>query len=252
LLLTRDQRSSMPDIARLVSQDQVLSADLLRRANSAAYGGSSKVTALNAALARLGMRGIRSFMISQSVKQITLSIGGNKGKSRGESLWHQSLASAYIMAGLADYFKINNEDAFLVGLLHDIGKVVVLRCCHDAEQAVGRPVSDRLFAYICQEYHELMGEMIADRWQLPPEVGQVLARHHGPLDNDDPQAVLKGMVQMTDAILCLLDYAPAVNYDLLQMPAAQFLQVEDRDDFLETLALLPEMVELGVHEMQSV
>jgi len=248
LLLTRSETSNMRDIARLVSQDQVISADLLRRANSVAYGGASKVTALDAALARLGMKGIRSFMISRSVKQVTLAVGGRGGQSRGESLWRQSLASAYIMATLGDRLSIPKEEAFLLGLLHDIGKVVVLRSCAQVSAAVGRPVPDALFEYLCQEYHELMGEMIAEHWKLPAQLGQIIRSHHGREEVDESYRRPRAMIQATDAILALLGYAPRVEIDLLAMPAIGVLGLAGDDGFRETLRMLPEVVKLAVTE----
>jgi|GEM_PF-2387287 len=248
LLLTRRSNVGMREIAGLVSQDQVLSATLLRRANSAAYGGATKVTVLDAACVRLGLRGIRSFMISQSVKNVTLTVGSGRSKSRGESLWRQSLASAYIMASYADCFKINTDEPFLIGLLHDIGKVVVLRACYDAERASGTPVSDRLFDYVCQEYHELMGEMIADHWQLPERVGAIVRNHHGEMNSDEERATDYALIQLTDATVSLLGYAPFVPYDLLGLAGADYLQATDNPAFRETLELLPEVIDLAMHD----
>ncbi len=248
LLLTRSETSNMRDIARLVSQDQVISADLLRRANSVAYGGVNKVTALDAALARLGMKGIRSFMISRSVKHVTLAVGGRGGQSRGEVLWKQSLASAYIMATLADRLGVPKEEAFLLGLLHDIGKVVVLRSCAQVTATTGRPVPDALFEYLCQEYHELMGEMIAEHWKLPAQIGEIIRAHHGREDADESHRRPRAMIQVTDAILALLGYAPRVEIDLLAMPAAAVLELAGDAEFLETLRVLPEVVKLAMSD----
>jgi putative nucleotidyltransferase with HDIG domain len=248
LLLTRNESSKVRDIARLISQDQVLSADLLRRANSVAYGGATTVTALDAALVRLGMRGTRSLMISRSVKHVTLAVGGRGGQFRGEALWKQSLASGYVMAAFADCLKVNKEEAFLLGLLHDIGKVVVLRSCAQLTAATGRPVSDGLFSYVCQEYHELMGGMIADHWMLPPQVGAIVKSHHAELQSDDEFATTRAMIQLTDATISLLGYGPEFPYDLLAMPAASHLGLSGSERFIETLGVLPEAVSMAMSE----
>lgn len=247
LMLSRSESTSLREIARLISQDQVLSADLLRRANSVAYGGLAKVATVENALVRLGMRGIRAFMISQSVKNVTLAVGGKAGRSRGESLWWQSLASAYIMATVADSVNFTSEDAFLAGLLHDIGKVVVLRCCCEVQARTGQPVPDELFDYLCQEYHELMGEMIAEHWQLPSQVGAIIKDHHSEAGLTGEYATPRALIQLTDAVVSLLEYSPRLPYDLLGMPAAILLDLNANACFQETLVLLPEMLDLAMN-----
>jgi putative nucleotidyltransferase with HDIG domain len=247
LMLSRSETTSLREIARLIAQDQVLSADLLRRANSVAYGGLSKVTTVENAVVRLGMRGIRAFMISQSVKNVTLAVGGKAGRSRGESLWRQSLASAYVMATVADTVNFKSEDAFLAGLLHDIGKVVVLRCCCEVHTKTGQPVPDELFEYLCQEYHELMGEMIAEHWQLPPQVGAIIKDHHGEAGLTGEHGTQRALIHLTDAMVSLLDYSPRLPYDLFGMPAAIYLDLDTNARFTDTLTLLPEMLELAMN-----
>lgn len=247
LMLTRSETTSLREIARLIAQDQVLSADLLRRANSVAYGGLAKVTTVENAVVRLGMRGIRAFMISQSVKNVTLAVGGKSGRSRGESLWRESLASAYVMATVADAVNFKSEDAFLAGLLHDIGKVVVLRCCSEVHAKTGQPVSNELFNYLCQEYHELMGEMIAEHWQLPPQVGAIIKDHHSEEGLKGEHGTVRALIHLADAMVSLLDYSPKLPYDLFGMPAAIYLDVEGNTRFQETLLLLPEMLELAMN-----
>ncbi|HOW71399.1 MAG TPA: HDOD domain-containing protein [Phycisphaerae bacterium] len=247
LMLSRGEATSLREIARLIAQDQVLSADLLRRANSAAYGGLAKVTTVESAVVRLGMRGIRAFMISQSVKHVTLAVGGKAGRSRGESLWRESLASAYVMATVADSINSQSEDAFLAGLLHDIGKVVVLRCCCEVHTKTGQAVPDELFDYLCQEYHELMGEMIAERWQLPPQVGAIIKDHHSEEGLTGEHGTQRALIQMADAVVSLLEYSPRLPYDLFGMPASVFLDLETNTRFQETLVLLPEMLDLAMN-----
>ena len=246
LNLVRQDTVTMPQIAKIVSQDQVLAAAALRRANSAALGGTQKVTDLATALARLGLRGIRACMISHSVRNLTLSVGS--GQSRGESLWRRSLAAAIVAAEYDDCFHVCREDAFLLGLLHDIGSVVVLRACHEAETGSRVPVSDAAFNYVCQEYHEMMGEMLAERWKLPEEVGAIVANHEAALQLDDPFADARALIQLTDATVSLLGYADPCPYALLEMPAAKHLNAENKNAFLKTLNSLPQEVERQLSE----
>jgi HD-like signal output (HDOD) protein len=143
---------------------------------------------------------------------------------------------------------LDKEDAFLVGLLHDIGKVVVLRCCGEVYQKTNHHISDELFEYLCQEYHELMGEMIAGQWQLPAHVASAIARHHSTESFDDADGRQRALVQITDATLSLLGHTTKYPYDLLSIPAARYLKVGENARFLETLPLIPDVIELSLED----
>lgn len=244
LALVRKPDSSMRDIAGVFSHDQVLSASVLRRANSAALRGTSPVTALDAALARLGLRGIKSFVISESVKQITVSMGG--AGSRGSALWRESLASGFVLAICADGLGVTFEDAFITGLLHDIGRVVVLRACHDASRRGLAAVPDDMFDYLCQEHHERMGARLADHWHLPADVGAIISSHHAPLSADDSLVNQRAVVQLTDALVSLLGYGRFVPYDLLGLPAVPHFGAAEKPAFHQLLQSLPETIQMAM------
>jgi HD-like signal output (HDOD) protein len=245
LILLRQEQVQYKDVADALSQDQVLSATVLRRANAAALGARVKVSALTDAVTRLGLRGLRSLMITQSLRHLTLAVG--TGQSRGDRLWRQSLASGVIAAAYDSCFSVCQEDAFLIGLLHDIGKVAILRACHDAGTAAGAPVSDALFDYLCQEYHEPVGEALARHWELPDELAQMAGSHHRSLSGTDHLENLRALLQLTDASVSLLGYAHQEPYDLLAMPAARYLGAADNAAFLAALPTIPTSVERALN-----
>lgn len=246
LALLRQDKAGMGEIAELISQDQVLAAALLRRANSVACRGTEKVLTLQAAVTRLGMRGIRSMVVSESLKHLTVSLSG--GRTRGALLWRESLASGHVMAAFAECFQLLLHEPFLVGLLHDIGKVVVLRACSDAERATGQGVSSDAFEYLCQEYHEMMGEMLAEYWQLPEEISRVIRSHHAPLEGRGEQLEIRAAIQLTDATVALLGYGPSIPYDLLSTPAALRLGAAQNEAIMDVLDGLPETIHSAMGE----
>jgi len=245
LNLIRQDNVTMPQIAGLISQDQVLSAAVLRRVNSVAMRGMSEITDLAAAVARLGIRGIRTCMISHSVRNLTISVGA--GQSRGQNLWRQSLAAGIIAAKYEECFNVCREDAFLLGLLHDIGSVVVLLAAHEAESASRTPISDATFDYLCQEYHELMGEMLAERWRLPEEISSIITNHQSSLQSHDPFLEARALIQLTEATVSLLGYSQPYPIDLLDTSAAHQLNAADNETFVNLLPKLPEAVEQGIN-----
>ena len=107
----------------------------------------------------------------------------------------------------------------------------------------GIRVSEDMFDYLCQEYHEMMGEMLANSWQLPEEIGAIMADHQSALKPDDPLGGVRALVQLTDATLSLLGYGRPCLFDLPNMPAARRLQAAANPEFMKLLPSLPEIVE---------
>ena len=145
-----DPRCELGIVANTLSEDQVVAAALLRMANSPLYRGLNKITALRPAITRLGVRALRTLLMHESLRAAMFH---RKGATRelASAVWRRSLASACIMRGLSQFTDLDVEDAFLIGLLHDIGDVIVLRIV-SAEQTGGRYKIDLdAFEYLCFE-----------------------------------------------------------------------------------------------------
>lgn len=246
LNMVRHPDVRMAEIARILQQDQVLAATVLRRANSAGLGGVHEITSLDTALARIGLREIRALMISRSVRSVTLNTTG--GKTRGAWMWRESLACGFIAAAYNQHLKIFSEDAFLVGLLHDIGRVVVLRVCHDAERTSGVTISDEAFDYLCQEYHQQLGERLAVQWELPTPITRMIGHHHDELRYEHDDANVRALIQLTDATAALLGYGPPRPFDLLGMPAAMRLHLDQDPGLISLLEALPGQIEAQMQD----
>lgn len=240
LTLLRQDNVNFREVADVISNDQVSAAAVLRRANAADLGARIKTTALQDALTRLGIRALRALMITQSVRHLTVMVGS--GKSRGEMLWHESLAAGVVASSYNACFEVCSEDAFLMGLLHDIGKVMVLRACHDAERVAKEHISDDAFEYLCQEYHERLGKALAEHWKLPREIARMIGEHHQPA-TEDGFGGFRAVLQLTDATVSLLGYSKRQPFDLLELAPAQYLEARSNPKFLETLSGIPSAVE---------
>jgi HD-like signal output (HDOD) protein len=230
----------MEEAARLISKDQALSADVLRRANCAAMVTVNQAGTLNEALTRLGVRGIRSTMIRQSMQSITLAIQDRQ--SVAHQLWRASRASACCTAIFAECFNVEFEDAYLAGLLHDLGQILILKMQSDIERSAQTKIPDVVYRFLCQEHHEAIGFRLAAQWCLPEEVTELVATHHSPLVSEDPRQNQRAVIQLVDATLSLLKYKPYVPFSLLTMPAAIHLKAADNPQFTSMLDTLPETI----------
>ncbi|MFQ5589763.1 MAG: HDOD domain-containing protein [Phycisphaerae bacterium] len=235
----RKKNSGMGTVARVIAEDQVVAAGVLRMANSPLYRGLNKITALQPALTRLGVRAIRTLMMHQSLHS-ALFQGTGWSAELARVLWERSLAGACVMRGLSKFTAVECEEAHLIGLLHDIGSVIVLRVAHDDQVFTHYDMDAETFEYLCFECHQEFGELIAEAWQLPENLKALIADHHAfPLPGD-PLRTERLQLQLTDMILSLLGYAVHVPYDLLRTRVVSELGLDERPGFIDFLEKLPD------------
>lgn len=187
LQVVRNPRSSAKDVEAVVMRDPVLSAKILRVANSSFYSFASKIATVGHAISVLGFNQVQSLLLGISVF--------DKFRTRRLDLhgfWQHAIATAIGAKFLARKVNLNPDQVFTAGLLHDIGKLAfsflwegiyldVLRLQHretvssyEAEmQLLGNP-------------HTTIGGMMAANWSLPEEYIQAIRYHHEPLHAGDP------------------------------------------------------------------
>ena len=244
----RDPGVNLPKIAEDIAEDQVLAAAVLRLVNSPMYRGLSHIASLPLAIARLGTNIVRTMMVQQSVRASLFDkqIGN---RALAEVVWRRSLGSACIMRSLSRFTKVDQEDAFLVGLLHDIGNVMVLRIMHAQQMVMHDSLDVATFEYLCHETHQEFGELIADAWGLPEALKALIAKHHTYPESDDPLRLQRLQLIASDSIAAMLGYAPTAQLNLLGSRAILELGLADPDNpnggspsFLEYLRELPDML----------
>jgi HD-like signal output (HDOD) protein len=191
LELTQEATFEYDDLAGLLGTDPGIASEILRLANSALFGVARKVTSLRQALTLLGLKRIRSLVLSRYMVQ---SVGsGHKGGIDMSYLWRRSLASAVLAARFADILLPGKrEEAFISALLADIGVVILADGLHQRYL----PVSEHYRP--CQPYdqtdleqatvgatHADVSAMVLEHWQLPDLITKAVRYHHHetwPLD----------------------------------------------------------------------
>lgn len=193
IALIEDARSSAPDVTKAVARDPALAAKILKVANSAYYGFSQKIDDLDKAVALLGFNMVKSLAVSIGIMN-TLPKGKKSPYFTREGLWLHSLAVATIMKEAAKKIKKNNggEYHFILGLLHDTGKIVMDQFFYELfQQALDRlSKDDTLKLHMVEK--ELIGidhcevsSMLLKRWKFPEKIiGPIAALHHDSLSDD--------------------------------------------------------------------
>jgi len=234
----RDPKCNMPAIANQIAADQVVTAAVLRMANSPLYRGMHKITGLQPAVVRLGVKAIRTLMMHESLRAAMFH-GAGVSSEYARMLWERSLAGACTMRGLSRFSSLNEEDAHLIGLLHDIGGVIVLRVAHDDHVFTRYDIDIDSFEYFCYECHQEFGELVADAWRLPDTLKTLITSHHKYPAENDPLRRERLLIMLTDMINSMLGYGPPASYDLLNTNVVKDLGLAERRDFVKYLEELP-------------
>jgi HD-like signal output (HDOD) protein len=195
------------DLVAAMRTDAVFTGNLLRLANSPFYRRGEAVTSLPLAVGRIGAKELTRLALAATVSSAAASAGPLSELRR--LVWRQSLTSALVCEALAQVEGADASEAFVAGLLHDAGKLLVLGCLEDAltktPGALMRPWTEWL--PLLEAHHVAFGLSLAAKWQLPEALTHVLARHH-----DVPaQEVMCARVARADVIVALLEENPTVD-----------------------------------------
>lgn len=179
LQMIKDESSSITDLASMISYDQALCIKVLALVNSAYYGFAQQINSLQRALPLLGLQKIKNIVVAVAMRPMFLNQGDKE-------LWEHSIRVAVGCEYLAQKTKIADEDdAFVIGFLHDIGKIVLNMSDHSKYLKVKDFVADgadiidteRLFF---KTSHVQTGALLAKRWQLPVLITNAVKYHHNP------------------------------------------------------------------------
>lgn len=177
--MARNPEASFGGIAAVLETDPVLTAQVLKLANSPAFGGSQRISGLRQALVRIGLRGFGQLLMLVSIGQL-LTIPGSPGATL--RLQEHTTAVAISAEQLAMTLGLDRDTAFTAGVLHDIGVPMAYGLMIASRRYLPREVarSPRLQAQIAQALHEELGAELAKRWRLPSELATALGHHHDP------------------------------------------------------------------------
>ena len=237
-------------VGREIAGDQVLSGAVLRTVNSPMYRGVEHISTVSAAVVRIGVKALRTILLHQSVRSAIFA-KHSLTKHFANVLWRRSLGDACIMRGLAGLMRTDQDDSHLIGLMHDIGSVLVLRIINDQIKTGYTPVDLNSFEYLRQQTHQEFGELIAKAWQLPPELTNLITNHHRYPAPDDPLARHRWMLLLTEMIGGMLYSEEPENYDLIHCRPAVELDLSDRPEYHTWLSQLPAEIEQTLQDSEA-
>ena len=189
---------SIAQVAQMIIEDQALSSHVLRLANSAFFGGLSKVTTIRDAIVRLGARQVTNVVtvVTQSQQYCT------KDKTLAaymQTLWKHSLGCALGTKWFAEKtgYKELAQEGLLAGLLHDIGQLFLFKVLEEVQASEPQmTLPTPVIVEVLQPLHVEQGTILMQHWNIPELYGEIVRQHHA--ETYDTSNTLLLMVRLVD------------------------------------------------------
>lgn len=197
-ILSDNAKASVQEMARIVSSDQVLSARILRLANSPSYG-FYRVSTISNAMILLGVNVVKSLAISSSIFEIM--------EKNSIGLWEHSLGAGVAATLIARKLSLPEcEEIATAALLHDIGKVIISLKCSEAENQI-RCLIHETQIYMREAEREVLdtdhaeiGGWLAKSWFLPDKLSEPIAFHHD-VQQSQNHRIKTAVVHLADVLI---------------------------------------------------
>jgi len=189
----------MKELETLVLKDQAMSSELLKVANSAFFSGLARLDNIRQALVRLGGRQVLNVVMVASQRQAFEASNAMLDNVMSK-LWQHASASAGGCRWLANRigYKEDADTAFLAGLLHDLGSLVIVKVVDELLSTSGDlDISEALMIELMDTLHNEYGYEVMQSWKLPDNLS-VIARDHHTQAFDDKN-ILMMIVRIVDA-----------------------------------------------------
>lgn len=245
LEMIQDPDLKVQKLCRILSDDAALAGRILSVSRSAGYAQRNLPTTLLGAVQVLGFRTLRNVVVASATHSLCI-----RGNRVSETLWNHSLSVALAMRMLCRRLRTQDEEqAFLAGLLHDVGELILLhgdptgfaKLATEVQQARGQMIEKEQEAYGFD--HTLIGLTLLDAWNIDSQIGRAVLNHHSEVTGDDANR-MAGMIAVADYLSCQADlgfFAEAPT------PAAAIL-AECRCDGDQELAETVEAIRSAFHE----
>ena len=189
LELIDDDSMHLRELSRLLMRDAAFSSQALRVTNSALLGLRYEVTSIQRALSTLGVQRLRALVVTVAMKNYM----GRGGTAPFGRCWRHNLGTALWCEMLADCCNVEKAVGYTGGLLHDIGRIALLMLFPKDYATLARDsaskITDKLEAerQFCDMDHCQVGYYLAESWNFPMGLSDVIAHHHETAGPETPR-----------------------------------------------------------------
>ena len=220
----------MAKLATLIQQYQAIASQVLKISNSAAYAPRSPIVSMQQAVSWLGMKMLGELALTVSIENGVFRIKGYEPEIT--SLWRHALGSGLYAKEIARQGRHNVEGAFLSGLLHTIGKPVVLQAVLEIQQTLALTLEWEALSPLLNVHHVQVGAAVVEKWKLPPQVKEAILYYQDYTQSPNPSPVVM-VTCLADAMatnLLELSSLDAANLENLPVVEALNLYSDEMDE----------------------
>jgi len=232
--LASDPNTDTKVLERAILADQALTAQILKIANSSFYGCLRSINTVASAIVLIGFKGIKSLALAASLKSFY-----RRTSLAEKMLWEHSIAAAIAAHALSRHLCCQAEEAFIGGLMHDIGKTILNNQRNELFTEIVQTVynEELTFAEIEREKlgftHAEVGGLIVKKWNLSTELEEAVTHHHS-LSEIDPLEVeilkFAALLNLADALCLYLGIGyrnPRQDIDFQTLASAKILNISE-------------------------
>lgn len=239
--LVEDERATAEELAKIVASDPAVAARVMKISNSPLYGCQRQTQTLPGAIMLMGFNTLKSIVMVAYLKDVFKPVGLME-KMLWEHAFGAGLAARVIAA---DIRQVNPEEAFLAGLMHDIGKLIM----YNQDKAKFQKVVERYYnedvwfevaeKEVYPFTHAEVGGCVLKKWNFPDELVEAVLQHHTFDGTGQEEPYQKSIIAVTSLanLFCIKlgigEREPLPELDLSDVPAVVHLKLDsERLEFL--------------------
>jgi len=193
--MINDPKVTSKKLAKVIETDPAIAMRLLKIVNSPFFGFSRKIMTIQDAVVLLGFNATRNTIMGISILKVFSSSEDSPQLNMNE-FWRHSIGTGLTARFLAGRIRYNADKAFIGGVIHDIGKIVLAQFFPEELENVMRKMNESDISFyeaedeVYRGSHCDLGSYIADKWNLPLSLIEVIDLHHKPVEStEDPKLV---------------------------------------------------------------
>jgi HD-like signal output (HDOD) protein len=223
--VTADPKSSTKDLLAVISPDQSLTMSILKMANSAFFGLPREISSLQQALTILGFKEIQNLVLAKAVFNSFKNVQKN-GPFDINKFWEHSFLCGLLSKIIANDIKKDNNEFFVAGLIHDIGKLIIFLAIPREFYRIIQTPTSVTFRMFQEEQHILglthgeIGMKLLKRWLFPETLITAVGFHHSPHEVEN-HTLFSLVVYLAD-LLTYLENSTDDNENAIQLEESLF------------------------------
>jgi putative nucleotidyltransferase with HDIG domain len=249
--LCSEKNTTIDAISDRISRDPALTADVIKLSNSAGFVPGKKIVTIKDAVKIIGLKNLNLILTASATKRIL----DDKYK-KFETIWEHCIRVAYYSRELARKKNLHPlaDSAFIAGLLHDIGKIVLLSADPNVVNIISEITRNKQMrsSSILEEIsigisHSEIGGLIANKWNFPADLTKAIEFHHSLLNVESDYRILTWIIYTTN-MLCGIE-TNKYSYYYLETDILKWLKISTleelralhesiRNNYLNHLALM--------------